>query len=132
MSTYQRKYTNAENPDYSIVIDDDGVVAYAYLLFGNTCIGDVWLYNQAEPPAVAEWDKTQMPFLNPKEFITDDYTPPITNENEVDVIWVDEGDLMKVNIFIRGEHVATALEGAKPGWSIFVKKDGPLAKKMNT
>ena len=43
------------DPRYSVVIEDDGRVAYAYLLHDDEIVGDVWLYNHGPAPAEPEW-----------------------------------------------------------------------------
>ena len=51
---------------YSVVFDDDGRVAYAYLLnHQGNIISDVWLYNQCKTPKEPEWKTSNnMPFAN--------------------------------------------------------------------
>lgn len=52
------------------IVEDDGKVAYAYLLKGNDIISDVWLYNQQRTPDTIDWtNKVDMLFLNPKNYI---------------------------------------------------------------
>jgi len=116
------------NVEYSIIIDDDGRVAYAYLYKGNDIIGDVWLYNQAATPIFTHWNQEDMPFLNPKEYIKDEIDP-ILNTNEVKLEWsVSNNRIQSVLIFIRKNLVARLEPGSTPGWSKCVSKDGPLAK----
>jgi len=60
-----------DSPDgrLSVMLEDDGRVAYAYLLQDGKVVGDVWLYNVVETPERVDWkDRSQMPFLNPKRF----------------------------------------------------------------
>ncbi len=53
----------------SLIVEDDGRVAYAYLLDGKQMIADVWLYNVAPTPDHQDWkDRSQMPFLNPRDY----------------------------------------------------------------
>ena len=69
--------------DYSVIIEDDGRVCYAYLYFKFSVIGDVWMYNQSPSPIKTEWIKDQMPFLNPIEFTGEGITTqPITKTDE--------------------------------------------------
>ena len=115
---------------YSLRIEDDGRVAYAYLYEGEDIVGDVWLYNQQEPPQTSFWLPDDMPFLNPKEYLLPDaVVKPITNENEVRCEWTESKDdgLIEVGIYIRDKFIASVAVGAKPGWSVLVANDGPLA-----
>ena len=69
---------------YSLKIEDDGRVAYAYLREGEDVIGDVWLYNVNEAPQTSFWLPEDMPFLNPKEYLSKDANiKPIQQESEI-------------------------------------------------
>ena len=120
------------NNDYSVVFEDDGRVAYAYLLHGDNIIGEVWLYNQAPTPKEPEWhNKEKMPFLNPDGFIKENISPILDSE-ELKVDWKlsKEMDIDEVLISIRDKLVAMLERDSTPGWSLLVSKDGPLAKRM--
>jgi hypothetical protein len=72
------------NIAYSVIIEDDGRVAYAYLMKDENIIGDVWLYNQLDAPENTNWDHKKMPFLNPIEFIAEGMLiSPIKHDNEI-------------------------------------------------
>jgi len=134
MSKFLTKLFSVINPFHSLIIEDDGRVCYAYLFGDEEIIGDVWLYNQREPPNKAKWDRRTIRFLNPSEFLIDNLSiSPIKYYSEVDAEWdlsPDNQFLNEVNIFIRGNLVAKLKPYAKPGWSTMVKKDGPLAKVL--
>lgn len=118
--------------NYSLKIVDDGRVAYAYLYESEDIIGDVWLYNQQKPPQSSFWLPEDMPFLNPKEYLEDNgIIKPIQQENEIRTEWTESKDdgLIEVGIYIRDKFVASVAAGEKPGWSVLVAKDGPLALK---
>jgi len=120
------------NNDYSVVFEDDGRAAYAYLLHGDNIIGEVWLYNQAPTPKEPEWhNKEKMPFLNPDGFIKENISPILDSE-ELKVNWKlsKEMDIDEVLISIRDKLVAMLELDSTPGWSLLVSKDGPLAKRM--
>ena len=116
---------------YSVVIEDDGRVAYGYLMEGEDCIGDVWLYNQQEAPKDSNWDKQQLPYLNPEEYLNKEVrVSPIKDKNEVYFEWnesLSDGTI-EVSIYIRDKFIAQIITGSKPGWSTLVVKDGPLAQ----
>jgi hypothetical protein len=119
---------------HSVVIEDDGNVAYAYLLRDRKIVGDVWLYNQKPTPARPEWDdKTKIPFLNPASYIQQPKIfRQITQDSEVRVEWLQRNGVTGAAIYIRGELHATVFEGEKPGSCRLAKNDGPLAKRLET
>ena len=128
------KFTD-EKSGYSVVFDDDGRVAYAYLL--NTkeeIIADVWLYNRCETPVEPEWsDPEKMPFANPVSF-AEDYSKfaGVNNASEIDVSWGCDGNAIEARIFYKKELFAILVEKVKPGWCCMAKKDGPLAKVLKS
>ena len=131
MTEFYDQFFSEYDEEYSIIIDDDGRVAYAYLYKRNDIIGDVWLYNQATTPTFTQWNKEDMPFLNPKEYIKDEIDP-ILNSNEVKLEWVTSNySIDSVLIFVRNNLVAKIAPGFTPGWSTCVSKDGPLAKRYD-
>ena len=116
---------------FSIVFDDDGKVAYAYLLENGKIIGDVWLYNRGDTPDEPEWtDRTKMPFANPREFVSDSSVEPAEDENDIDVEWKHEHGQTEGSVFLRGMLLGKLRPGANPGWSALAIKDGPLAKVL--
>lgn len=116
---------------YTVVIEDDGRVAYAYLMEGEDSIGDVWLYNQQEAPKDSNWDNQQLPYLNPEEYLNKEVRiSPIIDNSEVYFEWnesLNDGSI-EVSIYIREKFIAQVISGSKPGWSTLVVKDGPLAQ----
>lgn len=114
---------------YFVRITDDGRVAYAYLMQGEDEVGDVWLYNQAEAPKISFWNDEDKPFLNPQEYLGKGANiKPISNADDVRCEWLETSEgLIEVDILIRGKFIAQLSPGAKPGMSVLVIKDGPLA-----
>lgn len=130
MSTFFSQRNCEFDSHYSIIIEDDGRVCYAYLYEGEDLIGDVWLYNQQQAPTTSFWRTEDMPFLNPTEYISrDSDIKPIINESEVRVEWTESRDdgLIEVGIYILDKFIASIASGSKPGWSVLVIKNGPLA-----
>lgn len=117
--------------NYSVLVEDDGRVAYAYLLEYGDIIGDVWLYNQTPAPADSNWANQQMPYLNPAEYVLPHIVvSPIKTESEIRCEWTEAPNdgLIEVAIWLRDKFVAQIISGSKPGWSVLVVKDGPLAQ----
>lgn len=130
MSTFSLQVFCEFDHHYSVAIEDDGRVAYAYLLEGEDIIGDVWLYNQQEPPTTSFWLLEDMPFLNPKEYLSKEAAiKPIEQVSHIRCEWTESKDdgLIEVGIYIRDKFIASVAVGSKPGWSVLVVKDGPLA-----
>jgi hypothetical protein len=117
---------DAPGKTLALMLEDDGNVAYAYLLEGEEIVGDVWLYNVAESPLEVEWDPSAMPFLNPKKFCREDKVPRMREESLVDCKWSSRG----VEVTIDGVLMARLEVGAKPGWSKLAACSGPLANPL--
>ena len=132
MNEFYQQYFCPYDEKYSVIIEDNGRVSYAYLLKLKNVIGDVWLYNKKENPDKVNWKCiNEMPFLNPKEYIDfEKKISPIVESSDVHLSWKYSDDLEEVNIFIKNGLIAILKPQSCPGWSYFVKKDGPLAKKI--
>jgi hypothetical protein len=110
--------------DKAVILEDDGRVAYAYLLAGEKIVADVWLYNVAEAPAEPDWRAPEkMPFLNPKAYCRADVTLTRLEATQVRCVWNPDG----AEIMLDGALAARLTIGQKPGWSRLAAKSGPLA-----
>jgi hypothetical protein len=115
---------------YSVLIEDDSRVAYAYLMEGEDTVGEVWLYNQQPAPTNSNWHEQQPPYLNTEEYIDKSVRVfPLTDKSQLYVEWTESPDngAVEVAIYIREKFIAQISSGSKPGWSTLVIKDGPLA-----
>lgn len=133
MEEFYHQFICQDRKEYSLIIEDDARVCYAYLLIGEEIIGDVWLYNKTKTPTTVDWsNREEMPFLNPKKYVDESRKIlPILSEDEIELHWQFKGnDLVDVDLFVRKKFVAKMRPGSKPGWSIAVVEDGPLAKRM--
>jgi hypothetical protein len=118
------------NSNYSVVVEDNGKVAYAYLYVDENIIGDVWLYNQQQAPLEERWQPEDMPFLNPVGYLKENVCiKPIKSDHDINCHWgLDpNNELLHVMLFLKEELVAKLEPNSKPGWSTLVKKNGPLA-----
>jgi hypothetical protein len=133
MSEFFSRWFCNFNKSYSLAIEEDGRVAYAYLMYEEDIIGDIWLYNQISTPIKVNWKNVDdMPFLNPEEYIKVNI-PPVVNEDEIRLQWVpnnNDNSIKEVDIYIRQKLIAKLSSGSTPGWSTVVIKDGPLAKVL--
>lgn len=117
------------SPDerYSVVVDDDGRVAYAYLRDGEQIVADVWLYNRCETPQTPTWaDRSKHPFVNPASFARENDLGPLTSEQQVRIEWGDGA----ADIYLHGRLWATFRSGDKPGSCVLATRNGPLAKVL--
>lgn len=115
----------------SVVIDDDGRVAWAYLRDGEgAIIGDVWLYNRGPTPAEADWsDASLAPFPNPATHALP-LDVPLPTEGDLDVAWTLEGELLLADVFVHGVLLARLSPGAAPGWNRLATQSGPCAQPL--
>lgn len=112
----------------AVVLEDDGRVAYAYLLEEGKIVGDVWLYNVGPSPDEVDWGRRDaMPFENPRSLGTDRGTLRLSADSAVNCQWSQEGD---VTVFLDGVALARLAPGSTPGWSRLAIKDGPLARPL--
>src|SRR3954471_17477542 len=93
---------------HSAVFEDDGRVAYAYLLDGDEIVADVWLYNRAATPEQPEWrDRSRAPFLNPRGFASGGQFAPVADESEVAFSWSrGAAGQTALRVLIRGDYHA--------------------------
>ncbi len=123
----------SDDPRYSAVFEDDGEVAYGYMLIDKKIVSDVWLYNSGETPVVSPWldGPEAMPFLNPGDFVATTSFPPVRDSSEIAFNWIYRGDRtpFAVEFWIRGKLHAWVTTESTPGWCVLAIKDGPLARK---
>jgi hypothetical protein len=116
---------------FSVVIEDDDRVAYAYLLEDEKIVGDVWLYNRVSAPLVPEWnDRTKAPFLNPQGFASE-IGRPLTETAKPEVVWIRRNaKFVRAEIYFANDLLAVLGPGERPGRSRNALKNGPLAKML--
>ena len=125
------RYQDPSSP-LSLVFDDDGRVAYAYLLVHDSVCADVWLYNRAAAPLEPPWaDPAQEgPYLNPATHAALPTFELPQEETDIRVIWrTGSQGTRQAAILCRGTAIALLQPGEKPGWSRLATQDGPLAKR---
>jgi hypothetical protein len=111
----------------ALVLEDDGRVAYAYLLVGEEIVADVWLYNVAATPRRPDWRCDSLPFLNPARHCRADETlPRIASAANLSCTWSPDG----VELFIDGVLAARLSTGSTPGESRLARDRGPLARPL--
>lgn len=122
--TYLNRKFNELGTSRAIVIEDDGRVAYAYLLVEDTIVGDVWLYNVTKAPTDRVWrNQPSRPYLNPEEFCVTVNHVRLSETSMVECVWFPHHACVMVD----GILWAVLWEGSKPGRSRLAKIRGPLA-----
>ena len=119
------------NGDWTALVEDDGCVGYAYLLYQGKIVSDVWLYNRGPAPEVAPWKDSDntMPFLNSAEYVTDEGVMHAPSPDALSVSWSgSDGPGLEVAVCIDDHLIAWLAPNARPGWSTLVKRSGPLAR----
>ncbi|WP_237358070.1 hypothetical protein [Rhizobium phaseoli] len=122
-----------QSAGYSVIIEDDGGKAYAYLLdAAGVMVSDVWLYNRGPAPETTDWsDPSKLPFSNPAEFVSDVAFEPVSSDSELLVEWKQYADRpIEAHLWVRGQLFAILQHGMVPGKSRLAVKDGPLAKVL--
>jgi hypothetical protein len=120
--------------NYSAFFEDNGRVAYAYLLRNQEIISDVWLYNHGPSPLEPEWHSPEkLPFANPVDFASNQEVTPVENPNQVSFQWnyTNEQKVISVEIYLEGILYGILKPGFKPGFAKLAIKDSPVAKVMN-
>lgn len=112
----------------SVVLEDDGRVAYAYLLNGDSeIVGDAWLYNVGDDPEEVSWqDRSSMPFQNPAKYCVADRPPRLRPDSRIACTWTEQG----VTVSVEGIEWVRLEVGCRPGWSLLARIPGPLAKPL--
>lgn len=124
---YFDQFFNQKNPSFSIVIEDDDKVCYAYLYHNHKIVGDVWIYNSVETVDIVDWrNKEDLPFANPNNFVKINIMP-FNQSSQINVSWGVDNNIVFAEIYLVDALLVRLKEGACPGWSTLVKEDDPLA-----
>ena len=120
---------------YSVLFEDDGKVAYAYLRDGTRIVSDVWIYNRGDAPQTPEWTlpdaRSHLPFTNPAGYVRDEAPPQVREASDISCRWAHDAEgLASVEVLIHGTVYARLKPGSKPGWSRLASRDGPNAKVL--
>ena len=122
---------NDDQTGQRVVVEDNGRVAYAYLLVRQEIVSDVWLYNVAPTPRIPPWaseeGRENMPFLNPEPYVLEERGIGRAKAGNVLCRWGQNA----VDIEIDGIWAARLQQGVRPGWSYLAGRDGPLALRLD-
>lgn len=94
--------STSDDPRYSAVFEDDGEVAFGYLLLNGDIIADVWLYNHES------------------RFV------PVSESQEVSIAWSYGEDRLPVTVefWIRGNLHARISREPKSSWCVLAAGAG--------
>jgi hypothetical protein len=118
------------------ILEDDGRVAYAYLVRDKRIVADVWVYNRCATPAEPEWSKgttRRPPFANSSGFVNSAVAIELpTSNDDVSFAWHVRADgTPEVAIHVGAVHAASLAESETPGRALLAGKDGPVARVLN-
>lgn len=129
---YFEQFFPVDSNGFSIIIEDDGLVAYAYLLKDEEIVSTLWLYNVGKT-LYNNWenlDKHDLPFQNLDYFISKQIES-IKSKNDINIKWVIEKNYTRSYIFIFNELIGFLDSTTPIGYSLLVTEDGPLANKYS-
>lgn len=117
--------------DYSLVIDEEKEVCYAYLKENGRVVAHVWIYNRGDSPEEFTWkSKGQAPpFKNSKEYVAKINFLLPQSEDAFAVEWTGKTSKGSViaRVFINEIYVADFISGNKVGRSLLSGKANVFA-----
>lgn len=127
---YYNQFIFKERSNYSIIINDDGIVAYAYLLDGENIISDLWIYNSSVQ-LYKDWNnitEEDLPLQNLDQYILKKIDL-LQEEDIVKVDWFFNNQYIKATIYINNTLIGYLDNIDTVGYSTLVNQDTPIAKK---
>lgn len=120
--------------DFTVIFEDDGRVAYCYMMKSGDIISDVWLYNRAKTPTVYPWKTNELPpYLNPKDFCLEINRELPKSVSDVDIRWkTDSDNNVFAFVIILGSLFSILSSNEKPGRALFAAQSGPLARPLDS
>jgi hypothetical protein len=124
--------SQASDGKTTALFEDNGKVAYCYIIEDGKIISDVWLYNRETAPLSKPWKfGVPPPYLNPIAYSEKINRLPKENE-DVQIEWdIKDGTPIAV-MSIFGEKFGYLSSLTKPGFARLALKDGPLARTMQS
>jgi hypothetical protein len=122
-----------ESPQgYTVWIDVDQRVAYAYFMNNEGVIGDVWLFNRCEGSATPEWESkiAEPPFINTKDNSLPFDKASSVKQDDFRVTIRAKDDPVSAGIYFQSRLIAILKAGESPGRSAFAKEPSILANPL--
>jgi len=115
----------------SALFEDNGDVAYCYILVDGTFRSDVWVYNRKPAPLGEPWKEgVEPPYLNPAGYALEMEALP-SSAADVSIEWRTKAhDSPVALVKIGGRLSATVSAHCKPGCARLARRPGPLAKML--
>ena len=128
---YLLELRESDSP-YSVVVEEDEKVAYAYLRHGRRIVSDVWLYNVRGAPREPEWtDRANAPFANAAAYTKAHDPPLIEREGDIACRWIrDAGRVVAAEVVSRRRLLGRLEPGLRPGFAAIASRDGRLARVL--
>ena len=133
---YWGAFDDAES-SFSVVLEDDDRVAYAYLVDRSVdeadppIVGDVWLYNVDPTPPDLESAFTDagrgVPPLNASPHVRDVEVTRLEDAAALAVRWETVDHRRYAEVQVDGALCARLCQGSRPGWSRLAASESPLA-----
>ncbi len=126
------KQFQIKNSDYSLIIENNGSVVYAYLLKGKNIISELWLYNIGMA-RYKTWDNIEdddMPLQNLDKYIRKKYTT-FPSIEDITIQWLTKKNYLAVYVYINDDLIGYLDNDNKIGYSVLVNQDTPIAKRLN-
>lgn len=131
LENYFNQFHASRNQEFSVAIEDNGKVAYAYLLRNDKIISELWLYNRGNAQ-YDNWDDLSEDDLPPQnlDYLIEKTIEPISSNKDINIKWIfNDATNTKAYIYIHNELIGS-LESKEPiGFSKLVLQDTPIAKK---
>jgi hypothetical protein len=115
--------------DYSVMVEDNGEVCYAYFLSDSQTTGFVWLYNRGQAPDTISGTRNE-PVKNPRKYVLDLDFQPADSVQDFEAIWKVREGIPECALYLRQKLLAVVGNGDNPGWNINAKSDGPFALSL--
>jgi hypothetical protein len=113
------------------IFEDNGKVAYCYILENGKIISDVWLYNREKTPSTEPWKMgSSPPYLNPADYSKDIIALP--EATDIHLEWNIEDGVPVALVVLFGKVFGRISSLTKPGYARLAFKDGPLARAMRS
>jgi hypothetical protein len=125
--------SNAGDNITKAVFEDDGNVAYCYIIENGEIASDVWVYNRREAPITNPWnDYSDPPYLNPEKYAIKANKLP-ESRSDVTIEWVNEPGKKPIALVkVFDEVLARISSDVKPGYARLAHTEGPLARPLGT
>jgi hypothetical protein len=116
---------------YTVRIDIDHRVAYAYMLLAGEIVAEVWLFNVGRTPLAPDKVEGSDPPRNPEQYASTNGPPENLEAGEVACRWgTFDGVTLVCEVLLRGAVFGRLWPGARPGEAKLAAVAGPFARVL--